>query len=65
MLNAKPITPRDVAVLAPEDVYKELDSNRRGWTTTQVVKRRSHFGINFPRPDGRGIKQGSINHEKE
>jgi Ca2+-transporting ATPase len=46
MINSKEITPREIARLTPEDVYKELDNSKRGLTPAQVIERRSRFGSN-------------------
>jgi Ca2+-transporting ATPase len=47
MSTSVPRGPREIARLAPEDVYKELGSNKSGLTTAGAVSRSAHFGANL------------------
>ena len=45
-----PRGPHEIARLAPEDVYKELGSNKSGLTTAEALSRSAHFGANLLPP---------------
>jgi magnesium-transporting ATPase (P-type) len=48
MPDSKLLARRDVALLSADDVYKALDSSRKGLTTTtQSVERRACFSVNL------------------
>ena len=45
--DPKSITPREIALLSTDDVYKKLDSTRKGLTSAKAAECRKRVGTNF------------------